>query len=150
MKIINNQDTLLIDELKGLTNEKANIYISCDYFTSFAIFELIDILKDAKQVKILLNFKEQEVDDFKFIQQHTEKKLNLKLDRKYRIKQVIMLIEDKVEIRSGITGNQNILLIENDGISTCFIITPQNLDLISLGLLPSQFPLFINSLLLIL
>lgn len=145
MKIINNQDTLLIDELKGLTNEKANIYISCDYFTSFAIFELIDILKDAKQVKILLNFKEQELDDFKFIHNQTEKKLNLKLDRKYRIKQVITLFEDKVEIRSGITGNQNILLIENDGISTCFIITPQNLDLISLGLLPSQFPLFINS-----
>ena len=145
MKIINNQDILLLDELKHLTTEKSNIFISCDYFTSYAIFELIDILKNANQVNILLNFQEQEVDDFKFIQQHTEKKLNLKLDRKYRIKQVITLIEDKVEIRSGITGNQNILLIENDGISTCFIITPQNLDLISLGLLPSHFPLFINS-----
>ena len=145
MKIINNQDILLLDELKHLTTEKSNIFISCDYFTSYAIFELIDILKNANQVNILLNFQEQEVDDFKFIHNQTEKKLNLKLDRKYRIKQVITLIEDKVEIRSGITGNQNILLIENDGISTCFIITPQNLDLISLGLLPSQFPLFINS-----
>lgn len=145
MKIINNQDILLLDELKHLTTEKSNIFISCDYFTSYAIFELIDILKNANQVNILLNFQEQEVDDFKFIHNQTEKKLNLKLDRKYRIKQVITLFEDKVEIRSGITGNQNILLIENDGISTCFIITPQNLDLISLGLLPSQFPLFINS-----
>lgn len=145
MKIINNQDILLLDELKHLTTEKSNIFISCDYFTSYAIFELIDILKNANQFNILLNFQEQEVDDFKFIHNQTEKKLNLKLDRKYRIKQVITLFEDKVEIRSGITGNQNILLIENDGISTCFIITPQNLDLISLGLLPSQFPLFINS-----
>ena len=74
MKIINNQDILLLDELKHLTTEKSNIFISCDYFTSYAIFELIDILKNANQVNILLNFQEQEVDDFKFI--HNQKLRN--------------------------------------------------------------------------
>ena len=41
MKIINNQDTLLIDEIKSLINESSKVYLSCNYFTAFAIFELL-------------------------------------------------------------------------------------------------------------
>ena len=145
MKIINNQDALLIDEIKYLTNEKSNIYISCNYFTSFAVFELIDILKEANKVEVLLDFKFQDEDDFKFIQNDNEKQLNLKLDRKYKINQVIGLIENKIEFRNGGIGNQNIIVVENEGVSTCFTLTPMNLDSVSLGVLPSEMPIFINS-----
>ena len=145
MKIINNQDVLLLDELKLLVTEKSNIFISCNHFTSFAIFQLRGLLKKVNKVNILLDLKGQVDENFQFIHNKQEKKFNLKLDRKFRIKQVIKLIKDKLEIRSGATGNQKILLIENEGLSTCFIITPQNLDSVSLGVLPSKFPLFINS-----
>lgn len=143
MKIINNQDTLLIDEIKSLINESSKVYLSCNYFTAFAIFELIDILKKSTQVNILLDLDDEKT--FKFIQNENEQKLNLALDRKYKINQVIGLIEDKIQFRKGGTGNQNILIIENNGVSTCFSLTPQNLDSVSLGTLPSEHPIFINA-----
>jgi hypothetical protein len=146
MQIINNQDTLLLDVLKQEINSESNISISCNYFTSFALFELIDTFKKANNVEVLLDFKTDDVDDFRFIQGDVEKKLNLQLDRKYLINQVIGLIEDKVQFRKGSVANQNIIIIENDGASQCYIITPQNLDSVSLGTLPAQFPVLINAL----
>lgn len=146
MQIINNQDTLLLDVLKQEINSESNISISCNYFTSFALFELIDTFKKAKKVEVLLDFKTDDEDDFRFIQGDVEKKLNLQLDRKYRINQVIGLIEDKVQFRKGSLANQNIIIIENNGTSKCYIITPQNLDSVSLGTLPAQFPVLINAL----
>jgi len=143
MKLINNQDTLLIDEVKNLINQNSKVYVSCNYFTAFAVFELIDILKKSSQVNILLDFNSE--NDFKFIQNNEERKLNLTLDRKYKINQVIGLIENKIQFRKGSTANQNILIIENEGISTCYSLTPLNLDSVSLGVLPSKFPVLINS-----
>ncbi|MCL5246848.1 SNF2-related protein [Cellulophaga sp. 20_2_10] len=144
MKLINNQDTLLIDEIKSLINEKSKVYISCNFFTAFAVFELIETLKKSSQVSILLDLKSEV--DFQFIQNDAEQKLNLALDRKYKINQVIGLIEDKIQFRKGNTANQNILIIENEDNSICFTLTPLNLDSVSLGLIPSQFPVLINAL----
>lgn len=145
MKIINNQNILLIDEIKSQIKSDSKIYLSCSFFTAFAMFELIDSLANSGQVKILLGLNQQEADDFKLIQNDGEEKLNLELDRRYRINQVISLLEDKVEIRQGNTGNQNVLIIENGNASTCYSLTPLNLDSISLGVLQSKTPIFINS-----
>src|SRR5699024_3242839 len=41
---------------------------------------------------------------------------------------------------------QNILIVENEGVSTCFTLTPMNLDSVRLGVLPSKMPMFINRL----
>lgn len=145
MKIINNQDALLIDEVTNLINQNSSIYLSCNYFTSFALFELVDILKKSNKVEVLLDFQAQDEDDFRFIQNDQEKQRNLELDRKYKLNQVVDLIHEKIELRKGSLGNQNVLIVENEGISTCFILTPMNLDLVSLGKLPSKVPIFINS-----
>ncbi|MFV8373188.1 helicase-related protein [Flavobacterium sp. LB2P74] len=144
MKIINNQDLLLIDEVKQLINPKSNIYISCNHFTGFALFELIELFSKAKQINFLLNNDFGSDDDFRFIQSETENKLNLLLDRKYRINQVIGLIDDKIQIRKGGLGNQNILIVENEGVSNCFSLTPMNLDSVCLGVLSSDNPIFIT------
>ncbi|MEP2239285.1 MAG: DEAD/DEAH box helicase [Maribacter sp.] len=96
-------------------------------------------------MEVLLDLKNQEKDDFRFIQNDAEQKLNLKLDRKHRINKVIGLIKDKIEFRKGGIANQNIIIIETNGVSTCYVITPQNLDSISLGILPSTFPIIVNS-----
>tara|TARA_R110002074_G_scaffold149035_5_gene301245 strand:- start:4115 stop:7288 length:3174 start_codon:yes stop_codon:yes gene_type:complete len=145
MQIINNQDTLLLDVLKSQVKSHSNIHISCNHFTAFALFELITIFKTAKSVEVLLGIQNQEEDDFRFIQNHAEQKLNIKLDRRYRINKVIGLINDKIEFRKGGIANQNIIIIETNGASNCYVITPQNLDSVSLGVLPSSFPIIINS-----
>ena len=145
MKIINNQDTLLINQFKALVNENSSVYFSCNYHTAFAIYELLDVLKKAKQIKVLLNYNFEAEDDFSFIQTNSENDLNLALDRKYKVNQVLGLLEDKFQTRKGSIGNQNIMLVENDGVSSCFIITPLNIDSVSLGVLPAKNPIFINA-----
>lgn len=144
MKIINNQNILLIEELKNAIDINSNIYLCCNHFTSFALYELIDTLVSAKTVNVLINSIE-EIDDFRFIQNEAEIKLNLALDRKFKINQVLDFIKSKANIRKGGLGNQNIIIVENNGVSNCFTITPMNLDSVCLGTINSETPLFINA-----
>jgi hypothetical protein len=143
MNIIDNKSRLLIEELQTLINPYSNIYISCNHFTAFALFELLPIFSQSKQVQILLNNNFGTEDDFRFIQNEAENKLNLLLDRKYRINQVIGLIDNKIQIRKGIVANQNILIIETEGIINSFSLTPLDLDSVCLGVLNSEIPLCI-------
>jgi len=135
MRIINNQDIRLIDELKIGIQTGSSVYLSANHFTSSV----------AKQVSILLSYNPSDEDDFRFILNGSEDKLNLLLDRKYKIKKVLELLQNKLQIRNGSLGNQNVLIIENNGISTCFILTPLDLDSVCLGVLNSETPIFINS-----
>jgi len=145
MRIINNQDIRLIDEIKKGVSKDSKIYLTCNYFTVFALFELIDSLSVANQVSILLSYNPNDEDDFRFIQNSSEGKLNLLLDRKFKINKVLDLLHNKVQIRSGSLGNQNVLIIENNGISNCYTLTPLDLDSVCLGVLNSEIPIFINS-----
>ncbi|MCM0666405.1 DEAD/DEAH box helicase [Flavobacterium tyrosinilyticum] len=143
MNIIDNKSRLLLEELQTLINPDSNIYISCNHFTAFALFELLAIFSQSKQVQILLNNNFGTEDDFRFIQNEAENKLNLLLDRKYRINQVIGLIDNKIQIRKGIVANQNILIIETEGTINSFSLTPLDLDSVCLGVLNSEIPLCI-------
>jgi ERCC4-related helicase len=145
MQVIDNTTTILLEELKKIVDASSSIYLGCNHFTAFALFELIPILQKAKTVAILLDFDTQEEEDFKYIQNDYEHPMNLKLDRKYKIHQVIAIIKDKITFRKGAISNQNILIVENQGISNSFILTPQNLNSISLGVLPSKTPMLINA-----
>lgn len=93
MKIINNQDIRLIDELKKSIQTGSKVYLSTNHFTTFAMFELIETLSYAKQVSILLSYNPNDEDDFRFIQNSSEGKLNLLLDRKYKINKVLDCLE---------------------------------------------------------
>ena len=68
MKLINNQDILLIDEINRTVNSGTSIYLSCDHFTSFGLFDLIDSFTNANQIKILLSYNFNDKDDFRFLQ----------------------------------------------------------------------------------
>lgn len=145
MKLINNQNILLIDEIRTLLNTDTSISISCDYFTSYALFDMLDEFKQVNSIRILLNYDANAEEDFRFLYNSEEYKLNLLLDRKYRINQVISLIEDKIEIRKGSLANQHVLIVENDGVSTSFNLTPLNFDSVSLGRVTAKSPIFITS-----
>ncbi len=145
MKIINNQDILLINEVKEIINVQSKVYLSCNHFTAFALFELIESFKKAIQIQIMLSIDLSSEDDFRLIHTTSEKQLEFALDRKIKINEVVSFLKDKIEIRHGSLGNQNILIIENNGASQCFMLTPLDLDSLCLGVVNSKTPIFINS-----
>ncbi len=145
MKIINNQDTLLIDELKSLVTDKSNLYISCNDFTAYALFEIKALLTKCNEAKVLLNLDNSGLDDFRFIQSASESKQNMLLNRKYIVNEAIGLIRDKIQVRKGNIGNQNVLIVEDNGSTTCFLLTPIELDSVGLGVISTTNPIFINA-----
>lgn len=144
MRIITNQGDLLIDELKQTISESSEVRISCGFFTVFAFFELIESFKKAKSVQFILNYSAKYDEDFSFIQSVAEKQLNFDLDRRYKAAQVLELIDSKVEFRQGNLGNQNVILVSNNGKTDAFLFTPMHLDSIALGTVPSNDSIFIN------
>lgn len=145
MKLIDNKSSLLISELKVSITQATKVYISCDFFTAFALYELIDILKITDKTFFLIDPKQDQLDSFKFLQNDTEASLNLNLDRKFKIKHVLELLKTNIEIRKGSLANQNTIIVEKANGSTVFMLTPRNLDSMSLGTSPSASPIFINS-----
>ncbi|HCY77651.1 MAG TPA: DEAD/DEAH box helicase [Ignavibacteriales bacterium] len=144
MKLIDNKALLLIDELKEVIKPESTVKISCNFFTAFALFELLESMTLAENVKILIDALPNE-DDFRFIQSAKESLLNNKLNRKYKINQVLNLIRNKFEIRKGSLGNQNMLFVKNADKTNCFSLTPLNLDSASLGTISNTTPVLINS-----
>jgi SNF2 family DNA or RNA helicase len=145
MKIINNQDSLLIDELKKNVNSESNLYICTEYFTSNVLYELNDIIKTANKVNLLVSYNFKLIDDYTFIFDSLEKKSNKDLNRQYKLGIVKELLTTKVEIREGNLGAQNIIIVENKGVSNCFAITPMNLNMVSVGVINSDKPIYINT-----
>ncbi len=145
MKIINNQDSLLIDELRRAVNSDSNLYLCTEYFTSNVILELFDIINTANKVNLLVSYNFKLNDDYTFIFDSLEKKLNKDLNRQYKLGKIKEILTTKVEIREGNLGAQNIIVIENKGISTCFTITPMSLNMVSVGVINSDKPIYINT-----
>ena len=145
MKIINNQNIRLQEEFDKLITSDSKVYLSCSFFTSYALFELIDTLSKCASVHILLDFDFDNKEDFNLLFNEVEKKYNLQLNRSFKVNRVLDLIKNKIELRKGNVGNQNILIVENQSQSHCFSLTPRNLDLITLGTLPAASPIFITA-----
>ena len=70
MNIIDNKSRLLLEELQTLITPDSNIYISCNHFTAFALFELVGIFSKSKQISLLLSNNFDNEDDFRFIQNY--------------------------------------------------------------------------------
>lgn len=145
MKLINNQDHTLLNELNEIIQTDSKIFLSINHFTSFAIFDLILSLNKVEQINILLSYDFNQVDDFRFLYSANETPLEFSLDRKFKIFETIDLIKNKANIRQGNIGNQNVLIVETKGKTNCFILTPMDLDSVTLGRLNSSQPIFINS-----
>lgn len=144
MKIINNQDSFLHEELQSFLTRESQIHLSCNHFTAFAFFELIEAFSQVKSIKVLLDLDLADEKNFSLLYTQREKSINLLLDRKYKINQVIGLLEDKAEIRQGSTANQNLLIVKNPDKTHCFILTPENYDLATLGVLPDNHSIAIS------
>ncbi|MDP9077219.1 MAG: hypothetical protein M3O71_07345 [Bacteroidota bacterium] len=143
MKLINNQETLLFDEIKIHLAEGSEVFISASYFTVNAIFELALELNKVKRIQILID--SDVLQDIRFAYDEKEFGKNLELRGKYKAETTFATVKDKCQIRYGNMGGQKFILIKNDGKTHCFSIAPHDINLISFGLLPSKNPVITTS-----
>lgn len=143
MKLINNQDVLLFDELCEALTADAEVRICTSYLSIPALFELSDYLEKVKSIDILIDNKQIE-NDIRFSYDETEWKSYFQLKSKFQADKIKTLIQNKCNFRSGSIGGQKFILVKNINASTCFSIVPNDINLVSLGLLKSGFHLLIN------
>ena len=144
MKLINNQDIKLIDELKSLINDNTTIYIATNYFSITAVFELLDKFEKASAVKILIDNNDVE-NDIRFAYDEKELKSYYNLIQKFKADKAFDFIKEKVEIRDGNLGGQKFILTNSNDITNYFMLVPNDLNLISLGVLNGEQPIFLSS-----
>jgi len=143
MKLINNQDILLFDELTALLTDDSKVHICTSFLSIPALFELSEHLLKVKSIEIIVDNHNIEK-DIRFAYDTTESKNYFQLRSKYQAEIVKELIQTKCSIRSGSVGGQKFILIINKNSSTCFSIVPNDINLLSLGKLKSGLNLFIN------
>ena len=143
MKLINNQETRLFDELKNQLSEGSEVFISTSFFSVNAIFELAPELKKAKKIQILIDGDVSK--DIRFAYDEREYSRYLDLKGKYKAETAYQTVKDKCQIRYGNMGGQKFILIKNAGNTYCFSISPHDLNLVSFGLMPSVNPVITTS-----
>lgn len=143
MRLINNRDALLSDELKLAIRPDCEVLICVCYTSINAVFSLIEEFKEAGKISLLLD---TDIDlDQRFSYDSQEWSQYLELKGKFKAEQVRHLVETKFEVRQGKAGGQKFILVKNKEQSHCFSIVPQDLNLLSLGLMPSPSPIIIST-----
>ena len=144
MKLINNQDILLFDELSAVLNPDAEVRICTSYLSIPAIFELKELLIKVKSIDILID--NSHIDnDIRFGYDDLERNNYFQLTSRYQAEKIKSLVQNKCNFRFGSIGGQKFILIKNKNMSTCFSIVPNDINMLSLGLLKSGLPQFINN-----
>lgn len=143
MKLINNQDSKLIDELKSVLNADSQVYFALDYISINGFFELHDKLKTVASIKILLN---NNIDkDIRFAYDATESISYFDLKSKHKADTVYKLVKEKCQVRHGNAGGQKFVLVKNPDKTSCFSIVPQDINTTSLGLKLSATPIIMTA-----
>src|SRR5882757_1302333 len=143
IKLINNQETRLYDELKAALTNASEVLLSVAYFSINALFELSNEFKKVSSIKILIDNKDANDTRFGYDQPEWQQYLDLK--GKFKSETALTIINEKCSIRSGNVGGQKFIVVKNPGKTTCFSIVPQDLTVISLGLASSDKPIIISA-----
>jgi ERCC4-related helicase len=143
MKIINNQDNVLIDEISLKISEESEIFIAVSYTSVLSLYELINKFPKVKSIHILVD-NVSAGRDLRFSYDDAESKVYFNLKAQYKAKKVSDFISKKCQIREGNVGGQKFILIKNANTNTCFSIVPKDLNLITLGFLNSNSIIYIN------
>lgn len=143
MKIINNQNLTLYDELASIIDEESEVRICTSYISIPALFELSAILNKVKFIEILIDNPTVEK-DIRFAYDNNEWKNYFQLKSRYQAERAKELVQNKCNIRQGSFGGQKFILIKNNSTTTCFLIVPNDINLLSLGILKSGLNIFIN------
>ena len=129
--------------MESIVDSITDIYYAGEYVTAYSLFSLYPTFNKSSSINLLLDYDLDSINT-NLLHNNEEEVLNLNLDRKMKVDKVIKFLKDKSEIRKGSIGNQNLLIIVKGGETTCYTLTPLNLDSVSLGTIPSKFPVIIN------
>lgn len=143
MRIIDNKQNRLIEVLESIVDSNTDIYYAGEYVTAYSLFSLYPTFNKSRSVNLLLDYDLDSIST-NLLHNNDEEVLNLNLDRKMKVDKVVKFLKNKSEIRKGSVGNQNLLIVVKDGETYCYTLTPLNLDSVSLGTIPSKFPVIIN------
>lgn len=142
MKLIDNKVYSLLGELKSKINNTSELYIATGYSSIPALFELLSELNQAKGVKLLLNSNPNS--EVLFAYDPKEFSLYSDLNSSFKAKQIYELIQTKFQVRHGNVGGQKFILIKNEDATHCFSIVPQDLNAVTLGVIPSTVPIILT------
>lgn len=128
MEIINNQEVTLISKLKACITPNSEIAISTDYYTFNAVFLLVDELRQANSLKIIIDNKDF-YEDLRFVYDSSELTSSLLLTSTYRLNKAFELLKDKADIRLSTTNGLKTIIVDNQ----VFLLTPCSLTEPTLG-----------------
>jgi hypothetical protein len=143
MKIINNQDKLLINEISSRLSDNSEVFVAASYFSVLALHELIGLISKAKSIQILIDNNWAET-DVRFAYDETEARAYFDLQAATKAEQVAELIKAKCQIRYGKVGGQKFILVKNNSDSICYSIVPNDLNLVTLGKIKSENLIYLN------
>jgi hypothetical protein len=143
MKIINNQDRLLFDELSSKVTSDSEVFIALSYASVLSFYALLDKLSMAKSIQILIDNNRSE-SDLRFAYDDAESKAYFDLKAKHKAEKVSELLSANCKIREGKVGGQKFILIKNKDTNLCFSIVPNDLNLVTLGLIKSNNAIYVN------
>lgn len=144
MRIINNQDILLIEELKSKLNKDTSLYIATNYFSINSLFELLEHFEGIDSINILIDNSDV-YNDIRFSYDEKELRFYHELKQRFKAEKVYEFIRDRVSIREGSIGGQKFILAHDGQITNYFMLVPFDLNLVSLGVLSTNTPIFLNS-----
>ena len=137
--IINNQDSLLVDELNNRIQEGSEVCICVNFFTFNALFDLAESIRRAASVKVLVNRPHLESQQKDFVNFFPENGTNSKLTSRYRMQQAVRLLRDRLEVRKGDTGGMSFVIVDN----VTYQIAPNSLAEPTLGIIKDGRPYMI-------
>jgi SNF2 family DNA or RNA helicase len=143
MKIINNQDKLLIEVLNSNLSSDSEIFIAVSYISVLSLYELLEKFSQAKSIHVLIDNKNAEK-DIRFTYDEAESKAYFDLKAKYKALETSDLLKSNCQIREGKVGGQKFILIKNNTNSICYSIVPNDLNLVTLGKITSTQTIYLN------
>ena len=143
LKLINNQEIRLFDEIEKYLKTGSEVFISVSYFSLNAIFELSSKLNQSSKINILVDINSGQ--DLRFAYDQSEWSRYLDLKGKFKAESAFSLVKDKCDIRYANMGGQKFFLVKNGSSTHCFTIAPHDLNLASFGLIPSANPVITMS-----
>lgn len=143
MRIINNQDVRLIDELANVLDANAEVFFCGSYISAPAMNELALGFQKAKSIQMLI---ENPADpDPRFVYDYIEAKDYLDMKGRFKAQTAYKILSEKGQIRSGNTGGQKFVIVKGSEKIFVFLLAPHDINLVSLGLLQSRSPIVISS-----
>ena len=115
--IINNQDTLLHEEIVGSITVKSKVKMCINYFSYNALYNLIDSFGACQSIEVLINNDSFESKKPLFVYDVSENETNMELQSHHRIGKVLEFAKTKLTLRKGRTGGNSFIVIDDNNSS---------------------------------